>query len=164
MLINNAGANPSSASLLQIPEDDLRQNMETNFFGPVLLARGFAPILAAAESAVLVDVHSVASWYAFGGVYSASKAALWSATNSFRLELAPQGVHVVGVHMGYVDTAMAAHAGGVKMTPGDLVAAVYDAVEADAYEVVADEITATVKAALSAPVEALYPELAAARA
>ncbi|MET4094440.1 SDR family oxidoreductase [Arthrobacter sp. UYCu712] len=124
VLINNAGANPPSSSLLDITEADLRQNMETNFFGPVFLARAFAPILAAAPNSVLVDVHSVASWYAFGGVYSASKAALWSATNSFRLELAPQGVHVVGVHMGYVDTAMAAHAGGPKMIPADLVQAV----------------------------------------
>ena len=35
----------------------------------------------------------------------------------------------------------------------------YDAVEADEYEVIGDELTAQVKAALSGPVEALYPEL-----
>ena len=161
VLINNAGANPSTASMLEISEADLRQNMETNFFGPVLLAQHFAPLLAAADNAVLIDVHSIASWYAFGGTYSASKAALWSATNSLRLELDPQGVHVVGVHMGYVDTAMAAHADGPKMTPFDLVAAVYTAVENNLYEVIADEATAGVKAALSAPLEALYPHLRA---
>lgn len=110
MLVNNAGAIPPNASLLDVTEADIRANMETNFFGPVLLARAFAPILAATSESVLVDVHSVASWYAFGGVYSASKAALWSATNSLRIELAPKGVHVTGVHMGYVDTPMAAHA------------------------------------------------------
>jgi len=164
VLINNAGANPPSASLLDISEEDIRLNMETNFFGPVLLARAFAPTLIAAPSAVLVDVHSVASWYAFGGVYSASKAALWSATNSLRLELDPQGVHVVGVHMGYVDTAMAAHADGPKLTPNELVDAVFTAVEAGAYEVIGDELTAGVKAALSAPVEALYPEVGTHRA
>lgn len=161
VLINNAGANPPTASLLEIPESDLRRNMETNFFGPVFVARAFAPILAAAPDSVLVNVHSVASWYAFGGVYSASKAALWSATNSFRLELAPQGVHVLGVHMGYVDTPMAANAHGPKMTPADLVQAVYAGVEEDAYEVIADATTAGVKAALSSPLEALYPELKA---
>lgn len=159
VLINNAGANPPTASLLEITEADLRQNMETNFYGPVLLARAFAPTLAAATDSVLIDVHSVASWYAFGGIYSASKAALWSATNSFRLELAPRGVHVVGVHMGYVDTAMAAHADGPKMTAADLVQAVLEGVEAGAYEVIADTTTAGVKAALSSPVEMLYPEI-----
>ncbi|WP_133801959.1 SDR family NAD(P)-dependent oxidoreductase [Kribbella caucasensis] len=37
--------------------------------------------------------------------------------------------------------------------------AVFDAVEAGEYEVLADELTTQVKAALSGPVEALYPEL-----
>jgi NAD(P)-dependent dehydrogenase (short-subunit alcohol dehydrogenase family) len=159
MLINNAGAVPPNASLLDVTEADIRANMETNFFGPVLLARAFAPVLAAKPDSVLVDVHSVASWYAFGGVYSASKAALWSATNSLRIELAPKGVHVTGVHMGYVDTPMAAHAGGPKLLPAKLVTTVYDAVESGAYEVLADELTVQVKSALSGPVEALYPDL-----
>ncbi|MFE9438351.1 SDR family oxidoreductase [Streptomyces sp. NPDC006602] len=159
MLVNNAGANPPSASLLDVTEADIRVNMETNFFGPVFVARAFAPILAAKPESTLVDLHSVASWYAFGGIYSASKAALWSATNSLRIELAPKGVHVAGVHMSYVDTPMAAHAGGPKMLPAELVTRVYDAVEADEYEVLADELTAQVKAALGGPVEALYPDL-----
>lgn len=161
VLINNAGATPPSASLLEVTDADIRENMETNFFGPVFLARAFASILSSAPGSVLVDVHSVASWYAFGGVYSASKAAIWSATNSLRLELAPKGVHVTGVHMGYVDTPMAAHAEGPKMLPADLVAAVYDAVEAGEFEVLADQLSVNVKAGLSAPIDALYPELAA---
>jgi NAD(P)-dependent dehydrogenase (short-subunit alcohol dehydrogenase family) len=159
VLINNAGAVPPNASLLDVTEADIRANMETNFFGPVFLARAFAPILAAKSASVLVDVHSVASWYAFGGVYSASKAALWSATNSLRIELAPKGVHVTGVHMGYVDTPMAAHADGPKLLPAELVTTVYDAVEAGEHEVLADELTVQVKSALSGPVEALYPDL-----
>lgn len=61
--------------------------------------------------------------------------------------------------MGYVETRMAAHADGPKMAPADLVTKVYEAVEADEYEVVGDELTAQVKAALSGPVEALYPQL-----
>jgi len=163
VLINNAGAIPPSASLLAVTDEDIRANMETNFFGPVFMARAFAPILASKSGSVLVDVHSVASWYAGAGAYSASKAALWSATNSLRLELAPQSVHVVGVHMGYVDTVMAAQATGPKMRPEELVTKVYDAVESGAYEVIADEISLRTKAALSAPVEVVHPELAAAK-
>ena len=159
VLVNNAGALPAGASILDLSEAELREGMETNFFGPVLMAKAFAPVLTAHPTSTIVDVHSVASWYAFGGVYSASKAALWSATNSIRLELAPRGVHVVGVHMGYVDTAMAAGAEGPKILPADLVRSVYDAVEADQFEVIGDELTAGVKAALSQPVEALYPQL-----
>ena len=161
VLINNAGMLPPTASFLELSADDLRATMETNFVAPVLLATAFAPVLTAHPASVLIDMHSVASWYAFGGVYSASKAALWSATNSLRLELAPKGTHVVGVHVGYVDTAMAAHADGPKVLPTDLVNQVFDTVEAGGYEVIADELTASIKAGLSAPVEALYPELKA---
>jgi NAD(P)-dependent dehydrogenase (short-subunit alcohol dehydrogenase family) len=164
VLINNAGALPPTWSFLDLSEADLRATMETNFFGPVLVAKAFAPVLVGKHGAALVDMHSVASWYALGGVYSASKAALWSATNSLRLELAPQGVHVVGVHVGYVDTAMAEHASGPKMLPADLVRAVYDALETDEYEVLADELTHQVKAGLAAPIQALYPELSGAPA
>jgi len=160
VLINNAGANPPTASLLELSEADLRANMEVNFFGPVLLARAFAPVLLGnGPGAVLIDIHSALSWFALAGVYSASKAALWSATNSLRLELAPAGVHVVGVHVGYVDTAMAAHATEPKLDPAVLVAKVLDATEAGEYEVLADETSVQLKAALSAPLEAVYPQL-----
>jgi hypothetical protein len=50
------------------------------------------------------------------------------------------------------------------MQPAELVTKVYDAVEAGECEVIADELTAQVKAALSGPVEALYPELRDAKA
>jgi len=161
VVINNAGANPPTASLVDIDEADIVANMEVNFFGPVRVARAFAPLIEGRPGAALVDIHSIASWYAFGGVYSASKAALWSATNSLRLELGPRGVHVLGVHMGYVDTPMAAHASGPKLTTADLVAQVFDALEAGRFEVLADEQTRQVRAGLAQPVEALYPEVLA---
>lgn len=161
-LVNNAGVLPPTASILEHTPEQMREVMETNFFGPVLLSQAFAPVLTAHPESLLVNVHSVASWYAFGGVYSASKAALWSATNSLRLELHDHGVHVVGVHVGFVDTAMAAaaSASGDMMAPKDLVRKVFDAAQAGDYEVVADERSASVKAALSGPIEALYPQLA----
>ncbi|TSE14456.1 SDR family NAD(P)-dependent oxidoreductase [Arthrobacter sp. KBS0703] len=159
VLINNAGMYIDGDSILNLSEGQIRETMETNFFGPVLLAQAFAPVLTSHPESVIVDMHSVASWHAWGGAYSAAKAALWSATNSLRLELAPKGTHVVGVHVGYVDTAMAAHATGPKMQPADLVRITFDAVEAGDFEVIADELTSAVKAALSAPIPALYPEL-----
>lgn len=160
VLVNNAGISPSTTSLLTISEDELRANMETNFFGPVLLARAFAPVLTANGESAIIDVHSLLSWYAIAGVYSVSKAALWSATNALRLELAPAGVHVVGVHVGYVDTPMASGATTSKVNPADLVSTIYDAVQTGEYEVLADAGTVQVKAGLSAPIEALYPQLA----
>lgn len=159
VLINNAGILPSSAGILTHTEAEIRTNVETNFFGPLFLARAFAPVLAAKGETAIIDIHSAASWFALGGIYSATKAALWSATNSLRLELAPQGVHVVGVHVGYVDTQMAAHTTDPKTDPADLVRTVFDGLEAGEYEVLADETSVQLKAALSAPIEAMYPEL-----
>ena len=163
VLINNAGVLPPSASILEHTPEQLREVMDTNFFGPVLLSQAFVPVLTAHPESLLVNMHSVASWYAFGGVYSASKAALWSATNSLRLELHDRGVHVIGVHVGFVDTPMAAaaNASGEIMAPQELVRKVFDAAEAGEYEVTADELTTMVKAGLSGPIEALYPQLAA---
>jgi NAD(P)-dependent dehydrogenase (short-subunit alcohol dehydrogenase family) len=161
VLINNAGASVSSAGILTHTTEEIRTNVETNFLGPLFLARAFAPILSANDESVIIDIHSALSWYAVAGIYSATKAALWSATNSLRLELAPEGVHVVGVHVGYVDTAMAAHTTEPKTDPADLVSAVLDAVEAGEYEVLADDTSVQLKAGLSAPIEALYPELQA---
>ncbi|MFH8738236.1 MULTISPECIES: SDR family oxidoreductase [unclassified Streptomyces] len=164
VLINNAGASVSSAGILTHTDDEIRRNVETNFLGPLFLARAFAPILSTKDKSVIIDIHSALSWWAVAGIYSATKAALWSATNSLRLELAPEGVHVVGVHVGYVDTPMAAHATDPKTQPADLVRIVFDAVEAGEHEVLADEASVQLKAALSAPLDAVYPQLKAANA
>ena len=127
----------ASPGILTHTNEEIRTNVETN-----------------------IDIQSAMSWYAVGGIYSAAKAALWSATNSLRLELAPEGVHVVGVHVGYVDTAMAAQATDPKMDPADLVRTVADLVRTVMDAVEAGETSVQLKAGLSAPIEALYPQLA----
>lgn len=161
VLINNAGTSPSTPGILTHTNEEIRANMETNFLGPLFLARTFAPILSAkGGNTAIIDIHSALSWYAVAGIYSATKAALWSATNSLRLELQPAGVQVVGVHVGYVDTAMAAHTTDPKLNPADLVAQVFDTLEAGGYEVLADDASVQLKAGLSAPLETVYPQLA----
>lgn len=163
VLINNAGVSVSSHGLLNHSEEEIRQNIETNFLGPLLLTRAFAPVLAAKEESAVINMHSALSWWAVAGIYSATKAALWSATNSLRFELAPAGVHVVGVHVGYVDTPMAEHTTEAKVDPIVVVRATFDAVQAGEYEVLVDATSVKLKAALSAPIEALYPQLGAAK-
>jgi len=161
ILINNAGASPATPGILTHSDDEIRHNVETNFLGPLFLARAFAPVLAArGGGTAIIDIHSALSWYAVAGIYSATKAALWSATNSLRIELLPAGVQVVGVHVGYVDTPMAASATDPKLDPAVLVSAVLDATEAGEYEVLADQTSVQLKAGLSAPLEAVYPQLA----
>ena len=159
IVINNAGV-ATRGSLLTMPLDEVRAAYETNVFGPIAVAQAFAPVLAGNGGGALVDVHSALSWRALPGVYSSTKAALWSVTNTLRLELAAQGTQVVGAHLGYADTPMTARLDVAKEDPRDIVAAIYDGLEAGDHEVLADETSRRFKQGLSQPLEALYPELA----
>jgi NAD(P)-dependent dehydrogenase (short-subunit alcohol dehydrogenase family) len=160
IVINNAGGS-SLTGLLDTPLADVRAVYETNVFGPLAVAQAFAPILAANGGGALVDIHSALSWLSMPGAYSSTKAALWSVTNSLRLELAEQGTQVVGVHLGYTDTPMIAVLDVPKGDPADVVAATYDGLEAGELEILADDTSRTIKQALSQPLEALYPQFAA---
>ncbi|MER6084606.1 SDR family oxidoreductase [Streptomyces sp. NPDC001833] len=157
VLVNNAGI-ALGTQFLTSPLDDIRREFEINFYGPLLLARAFVPVVERNGGGHILNVHSVLSWVAEGGAYSASKAAFWSQTNSLRLALKPRGIGVTGLHMGYVDTDMAAHADGPKAKPGDIAAAALDGVESGAYEVLADDVTRWAKGALSGELGAMYAQ------
>ena len=135
--------------------DDVLATFDTNVFGPLRVARAFAPVLAANGGGVLVDMHSVLSWAAGAGAYGASKAALWSLTNSLRIELAAQRTRVVGVHLGYADTDMTTGVTADKLSPARVADAVVAGIEDDADEVLVDDVSRSLKAALSGPVSGL---------
>jgi NAD(P)-dependent dehydrogenase (short-subunit alcohol dehydrogenase family) len=156
VVINNAGV-LRSGSLVDGDLDDVREQMETNFFGPLQVTRAFAPALRRSHGAV-VNVASALSWFAIGNGYSASKAALWSSTDSLRLEFAADGVQVLGAYLAFTDTPMTP--GDMpKNDPADVVAAVLDGLEAGAHEVLADDLTRAARAGLAAPVHERYDAL-----
>jgi len=159
ILINNAGR-AINASFLDSPVEDVRREFETNFYGPLLTARAFVPIIERNGGGHLLNVHSVLSWVALAGSYSASKAALWSQTNSLRLELLPRGIQVTGLHVGYVDTELVTHVDAPKTAPAEVARQALDGIEANAAEVLVDEVSRQVKRGLSADLGALYPQLA----
>lgn len=148
VVVNNAGAYTNSR-LLTAPAADLRQEFETNVLGPLWVARAFAPVLAAHGGGALLNVHSVLSWLSFGDGYSASKAAAWSVTNGLRALLAPAGTLVVGLHLGYIDTAMVAHMDVPKNDPRNVARSAVQGLLDDATEVLADDFSRTIKAALA---------------
>ncbi|MFJ4626117.1 SDR family oxidoreductase [Streptomyces sp. NPDC088847] len=160
ILINNAGGSVN-ANFLDSPVEDVRREFETNFYGPLLVTRAFVSIIERNGGGHLLNVHSVLSWVGLLGSYSASKAAFWSQTNSLRLDLKPRGIDVTGLHVGYVDTDMAAHVDAPKSTPESVASQALDGIEAGAFEVLADDLTRQVKAGLSGEGAALYPQLAA---
>ena len=139
VLINNAGI-ARGASVLDPDTAPLRAELETNLLGPLAMAAAFVDGIAA-RSGAIVNVSSVLAWLPVGASYGVSKAALWSATDSMRVELAPRGVQVVGVYVGLVDTDMASFADAPKSDPADVVRQVLDGVESGAQEVLADQMT-----------------------
>jgi len=161
IVVNNAGITLSTP-VLTAPLADIQSELETNLFGPIRVARAFAPILARHPSSSLVNVLSVLSWLAFGTGYGISKAAAWSATNSMRLQLREQGTTVTALHVGYMDTDMTAHLDVPKADPREIARQAADAILTGRYEILADELTRTVKSQLSQDLTNLYTQLAAA--
>ncbi|MGW6280887.1 SDR family oxidoreductase [Kribbella sp. NPDC055071] len=158
VLINNAGGS-SPATYLDAPIEDIRAVFDINFFGPLELTRAFVPIIERNGGGHILNAHSVLSWVARHGAYSATKAAFWLQTNAIRLELLDRGIGVTGLHMGYVDTDMAAAVTSPKSKPEDIAKQALDGIETGAYEVIADDFTRNVKATLSGDLTAVYPEL-----
>ena len=160
LLINNAGSS-TGASLLEGSLSDIRLEMDTHYFGTLSVTREFAPILAKNGGGAVLNVLSVLSWFTAPRVaaYSAAKSAAWSLTNALRLELAPQGTQVTGLHVGYMDTDMAARITESKIDPAVVAGLALDGVEQGRFEVLADERSRQVRAALSGDLAGLYPQL-----
>ena len=154
IVINNAGI-IGAPKLLTSDIDEVRAVFETNYFGALRVAQAFAPILADNGGGALVDIASILSWVAGFGGYGDSKAALWSATNSLRIELEKQGTLVTGVHLSFTATDMTAGFDVPKNDPQQVARHIVDGIERGDAEVLADDDTRYMKAALSGPVEAL---------
>ena len=105
IVVNNAGL-LGGQSLLNSPMAEIESVVDTNLYGALRMTRHFAPVLETNGGAsTIVNIASVLSWLP-SGAYGCSKAALWSATNSLRLELEPRHINVIGVYLGYTDTSM----------------------------------------------------------
>lgn len=153
LVINNAGVYHPTGVLDDGLEAALRADLETNLFGTLAVSRAFAPVLAANGGGALVNILSVTSWRssALFSAYGASKAAALSITNSLRDALRPNGTLVVAVHAGYLDTDMATAITTPKTAPDEVVRQVLAALRDGEQEVLADEVSRAVKAALSGP-------------
>jgi NAD(P)-dependent dehydrogenase (short-subunit alcohol dehydrogenase family) len=153
LLINNAGIS-THTHLTDGNADTIRLEMETNFFGQLAVTRAFAPILRDNGGGAILNVLSVLSWVHLPdyGAYSAAKAAAWAMTNVVRQELAPSGIYVAALHVGYMDTDMADYvAPDNKTDPAVVATAALDGIEAGATEILADDLTRGVKQGLAAP-------------
>lgn len=146
IVVNNAGV-LGGKSLLSDDLDDVRSVLDTNLYGALRVTRAFAPLLAGRQGTV-VNIASVLSWLPGYGSYGVSKAALWSATNSLRLELNEQGTNVIGAYLGYTDTDMTADLDVPKNDPADVARQIVAGIDSGVAEVLADDLSRQVHAPL----------------
>ena len=162
ILVNNAGAF-LNRTLLGAPDlTAAREEMEVNYFGPLAMARAFAPILAANGGGAIVNVLSsggLVAVPAMGG-YSPSKFAGRAAATCLRAELAGQKTQVTALIVGSVDTRMAAHVAGRKEKPEDIAAAGLNAIRRGLDEVDTDIMAIEVRAAMARDPKALERSMA----
>jgi NAD(P)-dependent dehydrogenase (short-subunit alcohol dehydrogenase family) len=105
VVINNAGYG-HFGMIEELSEDDVRSQMETNFFGALWITQAALPIMRAQGSGHIIQVSSIGGISAFPtvGAYHASKWALEGFSQSLSQEVAGFGIHVTLIEPGGYST------------------------------------------------------------
>ncbi|MCC5866445.1 MAG: SDR family oxidoreductase [Wenzhouxiangella sp.] len=108
VLVNNAGIERVGATE-DLPMDDFKASMETNYFGAIRCIKAVLPSMREQLSGCIVNVTSISGRLASSpfGAYAASKFALEALSECLAQEVAPLGMRVAIVEPGIIDTAMA---------------------------------------------------------
>ncbi|MFJ5693867.1 SDR family oxidoreductase [Arthrobacter sp. NPDC093125] len=106
-LVNNAG-NFYAGFFEVISPDQFRQQMETNFFGPVNVTRAVLPVMRAQRSGHVITFSSTAglTGQEFVAAYCASKFATEGWMESLRYDLEPYGINTTIVNPGFFRTEL----------------------------------------------------------
>jgi len=139
IVINNAGVG-ITGPLEEIPTAEIRNNFETNFFGPIEVMKAALPQMREQKSGLIINITSIAGYMGlpYRSVYSASKGALELITEALRMEVKSFGIEITNVAPGDFATNIAAgryHAPVIKNSAyakvyGDMLATMNDHVDA----------------------------------
>lgn len=101
IVVNNAGYG-HFGFVEELTEAEVRDQMETNFFGALWVTQAALPYLRRQRSGHIIQVSSIGGVSAFAdlGAYHASKWALEGLSQSLSLEVAPFGIHVTLIEPG----------------------------------------------------------------
>ncbi|MFU0888343.1 SDR family oxidoreductase [Kluyvera sichuanensis] len=107
ILVNNAGAMLSN-NAATATQEELASDMDVNYFGTMRIMQAFIPAMEKNGGGVIANVLSVLALapMSFTAGYSASKAAIHSATQAARGLLKTKNIKVVGIYPGPIDTRM----------------------------------------------------------
>jgi NAD(P)-dependent dehydrogenase (short-subunit alcohol dehydrogenase family) len=112
VLVNNAGVE-RSGSIEELPLDDFRAVMETNYFGAIRCIQALTPHMRKRRSGCIINVTSVAGRISSAPLapYTSSKWALEALSEALAGEMKTFNVRVAIVEPGIIDTAMARRIG-----------------------------------------------------
>lgn len=110
VVINNAGVG-IIGPLEEIPADEIRNNFETNLFGPIEVMKAVLPQMRSQKSGLIINITSIAGYMGlpYRSIYSASKGALELVTESLRMEVRPFNIEITNVAPGEFATNIASH-------------------------------------------------------
>lgn len=142
ILINNAGV-LAFGSLLDSPIEEIRRDLETNYYGTLNMIRAFAPVIERNGGGAIANVLTLVSLASMAGIggYSASKAAAYSLTQAVRAELKNKNITVHGIFPGAIDTEMIAAMEMPKTSPQQVAAAIIKGIEAGAEDIFPDPMS-----------------------
>lgn len=109
VVINNAGVG-ITGPLEEIPTQEIKNNFETNFFGPIEVMKAVLPQMRTQKNGLIINITSIAGYMGlpYRSVYSASKGALELITEALRMEVKSFGINICNVAPGDFATNIAA--------------------------------------------------------
>tara|TARA_R110002050_G_scaffold100607_1_gene208325 strand:- start:3400 stop:4203 length:804 start_codon:yes stop_codon:yes gene_type:complete len=109
VVINNAGAG-ITGPIEEIPEEEIKANFETNFFGPIKVIKAVLPQMRKQQAGLIINITSIAGYMGlpYRGIYSASKGALELLTEAFRMEIKGFNIKMTNIAPGDFATNIAA--------------------------------------------------------
>lgn len=109
VVINNAGVG-ITGPIEEIPTEEIKNNFETNLFGPIEVMKAVLPQMRVQHSGLIINITSIAGYMGlpYRGIYSASKGALELITEALRMEVKSFGIHITNVAPGDFATNIAA--------------------------------------------------------
>jgi NAD(P)-dependent dehydrogenase (short-subunit alcohol dehydrogenase family) len=101
IVINNAGVG-ITGPIEEIPTAEIKNNFETNLFGPIEVMKAVLPQMRAQKSGLIINITSIAAYMGlpYRGIYSASKGALELITEALRMEVKSFGIQITNVAPG----------------------------------------------------------------
>jgi NAD(P)-dependent dehydrogenase (short-subunit alcohol dehydrogenase family) len=109
VVINNAGVG-ITGPLEEIPMSEIKNNFETNFFGPIEVMKAALPQMREQQSGLIINITSIAGYMGlpYRSIYSASKGALELITEALRMEVKSFGIRITNIAPGDFATNIAA--------------------------------------------------------